>query len=77
MNWKIHQDRDNDNPEIDSYSITLNDERGGWNTDSGYPGYGLSKELAEWICDILNKYGENCPYRMNDYGDWVKNEKAR
>ena len=30
----------------------------GWETDSGYKGYGLSYEMCEYICEILNKYGD-------------------
>lgn len=70
--WQIHQDRDEDEPEIRSYSITLGKEYGGWNTDSGYEGYGLPKELAQWICDTLNKNNESCPYKMNKWGSWQK-----
>lgn len=75
MKWKVHQDRDEEDPKIDSFTITLNEKKGGWNTDSGYAGYGLPKELVQWICDILNKYDENCPYDMNEYGYWEKKKK--
>lgn len=67
--WKIHLDRE-DSDEY-SYSITLNEEYGGWRTDSGYPGYGLPKDLAQWICDILNKHQDECPFNM-DSGYWEK-----
>ena len=70
MKWEIHLDREESDDE--AYSITLNKEYGGWNTDSGYPGYGLPKELAEWICQTLNDHGKNCPYKMDDYGYWKK-----
>lgn len=30
----------------------------GWRADSGYAGYGLSYEMCEYICEILNKYGD-------------------
>jgi hypothetical protein len=73
MKWEIHIDRDFvDDLEIESYSITLNKKWGGWNTDSGYEGYGLPKELAIWICDILNQSDEKPPYEMDKYGSWVK-----
>ncbi len=70
--WKIYQDREPNDDEIDSFSLTLNDEYEGWNTDSGYGGYGLPKELAQWICDALNESKIPCPYKMNEYGDWRK-----
>ena len=70
--WQIHQDREATNEEISSFTLTLNKEHQGWNTDSGYEGYGLPKELAQWICDTLNKHGKDCPYKMEKYGSWVK-----
>jgi hypothetical protein len=72
MRWKIHQDIGIENEQIQSFSITLNPEYCGWNTDSGYEGYGLPKELAEWICNILNQSEETCPYEMDKYGTWKK-----
>lgn len=72
MFWQIHQDRDKQDDELHSYSITLNCEYGGWKTDSGYSGYGLPKELALWICEVLNKSREKPPYEMDKYGYWRK-----
>jgi len=70
--WQIHQDRYVDNPTLYSYSITLNEKYGGWETDSGQDSYGLPKELAQWICDILNTSEKVCPFDMSKYGDWIK-----
>ena len=40
--------------------------------DMGYAdGYGLPKEIAQWICDMLNECGEECPYKMH-YGFWER-----
>lgn len=72
--WRIHQDRDIDNPELNSYTLTISEESGGWYTDGGYDGCGLPKDLALWICDILNTYGVNCPYKNCDNGFWEKHE---
>jgi hypothetical protein len=72
--WKIHLDREEDYGD-NCYSITLNEKYEGWRTDSGYAGYGLPKELAQWICDKLNKHGDDCPYHM-DNGFWQKNEES-
>jgi hypothetical protein len=44
----------------------------GWKTDSGYDGYGLPKELAQWICDILNESEKKCPFSISEYGSWEK-----
>jgi hypothetical protein len=76
MKWKVHLDRDEEEEYYKAecrYSITTDKRHPGWNTDSGYVGYGLPKELAQWICDILNEHGKNCPYTMQD-GWWDKNE---
>lgn len=73
MKWYVHLDRD-DRKEYEKeprYSITTDIETSGWRTDSGYEGYGLPKELAQWICDTLNKHGKDCPYIM-DNGYWGK-----
>lgn len=75
MKWYVHLDRE-ESKEYESehrYSITMEPGHEGWHTDSGYQGYGLPKELAQWICDTLNEHGKDCPYKM--YGGWWdKNE---
>lgn len=70
MEWYIHLDYNIDDGDC-RYSITLDPKESGWRTDSGYAGYGLPKELAQWICDVLNKHGKDCPYVMNN-GFWEK-----
>lgn len=74
--WKTHLDRDfeEESKNKNSFSLTLNSEYGGWNTDSGYEGYGLPLDLAKWICDTLNTHGKDCPYKMNSYGYWIKKD---
>jgi hypothetical protein len=69
--WKIRPDREEKHYD-NIYSITLDSEYEGWTTDSGTPGYGLPKELAQWICDKLNEHKDECPYHMK-WGMWVKN----
>jgi hypothetical protein len=69
--WHIHVDDDYDHEDENSYSISLQKGCSGWTTDSGYDGYGLPKDLAIWICDVLNEHGKDCPYKM-EYGYWVK-----
>ena len=75
MKWKIHLDREEKSQyKTESrYSITIDENHAGWRTDSGYEGYGFPKELAEWICDILNKHGTDCCFGMK-FGRWYKNE---
>jgi hypothetical protein len=73
--WKVHLDRKDNEIYKDEarWSITngLDVDCGGWKTDSGYDGYGLPKELAEWICKILNESNTECPY-VNNNGYWEK-----
>ncbi len=70
--WHIHLDREDDDYIDNRFSLTLNKNEPGWNTDSGYVGYGLPKDLAQWICDTLNKSPHECPYKMDEYGMWSK-----
>lgn len=73
MKWQVHLDRD-ETEEYKTearYSITPDIKWGGWNTDSGCEGYGLPKELAQWMCDILNEHGKDCPYEFSQ-GWWSK-----
>lgn len=75
--WFIKQDRffSKEGQELQSWTITTNPEFSGWNTDSGYDGYGLPKELAEWICNHLNTAVFEEPPYIRERGFWVKNEK--
>ncbi|OGT44303.1 MAG: hypothetical protein A3F13_02735 [Gammaproteobacteria bacterium RIFCSPHIGHO2_12_FULL_40_19] len=70
--WKIHQDRIKEDSRLASYTITLNESIGGWDTDGGHDGYGLQKDVATWICDILNKSGEKSPFTIDEFGYWEK-----
>lgn len=69
--WKIHQDWEDEDEECNSYTLTLNENYPGWNTDSSAHGYGLPKKLAQWICDKLNSIDDECPYIMT-WGEWEK-----
>lgn len=53
------------------YSITNNENAHGWRTDSAFEGYGLPLGLAQWICNILNESGKECPYENKGW-EWVK-----
>lgn len=70
--WYAVQDKDASLKDSDSYTLSLDKNECGWNTDSGYGGYGLPKKLAEWICKTLNNSKVECPYEMTEYGDWRK-----
>ena len=76
MKWYIHQDRDCEDPELHSYTLTQNKHEPGWRTDSGYPGSGLPKELAQWICNTLNESQKKAPYKQDKYGCWEKNNEV-
>lgn len=74
--WITHYNDDYYNPEWGDqprFTITQNDKYSGWDTDHGAYGYGLPKELAQWICDQLNNSKEECPFKMY-LGVWVKKE---
>lgn len=75
--FKIHVDYHREyEPDECVYSITLDENSPGWETDSAYPGYGLPKELAEWICSTLNEKINECPYEMS-FGYWtLKNRES-
>ena len=76
MKWYIKQDRDysEEDQKIHSYTITTDPKYSGWNTDSGHTGYGLPKELAEWICNKLNESFEEPPFVVIWHNEWRKNE---
>jgi hypothetical protein len=68
--WFIHVDDKNPDPDT-PYTITSDPRYEGWNTNSGCPGYGLPKQMAEELCEILNKHPE-FSWKLNKYGDWKK-----
>jgi len=78
MTWYIKKDS---NPiyteeeikemEIELWTITTHPEHDGWETNGGADGYGLPKELAQWICDKLNNCGEQPPY-IKYFFNWKK-----
>lgn len=72
--WSLHLETSHCDDGESRYSLTTDSKYAGWNTDSGYNGYGLPKELAEWICKILNKSNEEPPMIMGSHM-WIKNEK--
>lgn len=37
------------------WTVSEDPERAGWNTDSGYPGYGLTKAQAQFLVDAANE----------------------
>lgn len=79
--WHIHQDyayedKSDIDDNCDSWTITTNPKFSGWRTDTGYEGYGLPKELAQWICNQLNKSDEISPY-IREKAEWVKYEDIK
>ncbi len=60
MTWHIHVDRDDryfgDDPDNERWwTITQYPGQPGWNTDSGFPGYGLTKAAAQFLRDAANE----------------------
>lgn len=54
----------------DNWTISPTEGLCGWETDSGQDGYGLPKNIAEWIVHILNKH--ECPFEcsVTQWGEW-------
>lgn len=70
--WFIHtefevKDRQN-------YTITTNPEISGWNTDSGYESYGLPKEVAQFIVEVLNFLNATSMWENTKFGWQLKKE---
>lgn len=69
---KYYTDKEFKELELDEiWTITTDPEHAGWETDGGADGYGLPKELAQWICDKLNNCGEE-PQYVKDFFKWEK-----
>jgi hypothetical protein len=47
-----------------AFSISLSETIEGWDTESG--NIGLDFEVCKYICDVLNKDIENCPFEWHD-----------
>ena len=75
VEWYIQGPTSEIQEEDEVWTITTNSKYEGWETDGNFNGYGLPKELAQWICDILNADGSNPPYIMDQWGSWRKNER--
>lgn len=41
-------------PEAETWTVSLNPDKPGWETDMGCPGYGLTKALAEELAEAAN-----------------------
>jgi hypothetical protein len=42
------------NEDRNVWTLSFNENELGWETDCGYPGYGLTKEVAQQIADVWN-----------------------
>ena len=47
-----------DEPDNAVWTVSLDPEHPGWTTDSGCSGYGLTKNLAQFLCDAANEKEE-------------------
>ncbi len=70
--WFVVKDSAASEGSEENYTISLDPKREGWETDSGAVGYGLPKEVAEWIVDVLNSTRGDCGYYMDKWGFWHK-----
>lgn len=66
--WFIHTEFEMEGRH--NYTITTNPNIAGWNTDSGYEGYGLPKELAELIVYVLNFLRVSSRFENEEIGGW-------
>jgi len=66
--WYVVRDEDCsydiDDPKPEVWTLSLDPKEPGWDTDSGYPGYGLTKALAEELANAAN-------------AAWVKEQEAK
>ena len=68
--WYIVGDEDARDKE-DVWTISVDPEHAGWET-GGSEGYGLPKEVAEWIVDVLNSTRGDIGWYMDKWGYWKK-----
>ena len=40
------------------WTVSTDPKEPGWNTDSGYPGYGLTRDIAEFLAKAANEAKE-------------------
>lgn len=45
-------------PEEEVWTLSLDPDKTGWETDCGYPGYGLTKETADFLAAAANEKAE-------------------
>ena len=70
--WHIHTEFEIEGRH--NYTITTNPEFSGWNTDSGYEGYGLPKEVASFIVEVLNFLNATSRWENTTLGWKLKKE---
>jgi hypothetical protein len=54
-----------------NWTISTDPKETGWETDSGYSGYGLPKELAEMVAEAMNKVHPDCTWVRRNM-EWLK-----
>lgn len=40
--------------ERDIWTVSTNPDQAGWQTDAGFPGYGLTRRMAQFLADAAN-----------------------
>lgn len=70
--WFIHTESEIEGRQ--NYTITTNPEISGWNTDSGYESYGLPKEVASFIVEVLNFLNATSMWENTKFGWQLKEE---
>ena len=54
--WFATRDRYTNDERDNVWTVSPDPNETGWETDSGFPGYGLSKADAEYICRAVNSH---------------------
>ncbi len=58
------------------YTISTRTDVCGWETDSGQCGYGLPREVAEWMVECLNQHQIPRNYKVTNCGEWIVGDES-
>ena len=55
MTWYVVADQNTANPDEKVWTLNTHPDYTGWETDSSCPGYGLTKQVAEFLAAAANE----------------------
>lgn len=70
--WYPVRDNDHIKEREDNWTISVDPDHTGWETNDGEEGNGLPFEVADWICSVLNSTRGDCGYMLDKWGYWKK-----